>query len=224
MCGRFSLAADLERIEHALQVRHLGLSLSPRFNIAPTQKVATLTSLDPPRLEMLRWGLIPSWARDPGLGVRLINARAETVSSKPAFRSALAKRRCLILADGFYEWEQVGTKGRPGRKPYHIRLVSGDPFAFAGLWESWQDPQGEELRSCTILTCPANELIGRFHQRMPVILDPESARSWMDPDRTPEDLVRLLVPFASKAMTANAVRPIVNNPRNDLPACLDPIE
>ncbi|MGA2111709.1 MAG: SOS response-associated peptidase [Anaerolineales bacterium] len=223
MCGRFSLAADLDRIEQALQVHLPGLSLSPRFNIAPTQQVAALTSLDPLRLEMLRWGLVPSWARDPRVGARLINARAETASNKPAFRSALAKRRCLILADGFYEWEQVGIKGRPARKPYHVRLSSGDPFVFAGLWESWQDPQGKELRSCTILTCQANELIARFHQRMPVILGPQAARSWMEPSQVAGDLVQLLVPFASDRMTIKAVGPIVNNPRNDVPACLEPI-
>jgi putative SOS response-associated peptidase YedK len=171
---------------------------------------------------MLRWGLVPSWARDPGLGSRLINARAETASSKPAFRSALAKRRCLILADGFYEWEKLGTQGRPVRKPFYVGLASGDPFAFAGLWEAWRGPQGNELRTCTILTCQANELIGRFHSRMPVILDRHTAQMWMDPSRKPEELAPLLVPYASDRMVVRAVRPLVNNPRNDLPACREP--
>lgn len=167
MCGRFTLrvpAAELVEIFRLLRRP----DVQPRYNIAPTQPVAVVRRIDRGReLSMLRWGLVPSWAKDPKIGARMINARAETVATKPAFRTALRRRRCLVPADGFYEWAKSagGTK-----QPHYITRRDGRPFAFAGLWESWDGPDGSSIESCTIVTTEANDLVGRIHDRMPVIL------------------------------------------------------
>ncbi len=195
-----------------------------RFNIAPTQPVAVVR-LDPqsdePRRELvwLRWGLIPSWAKDPAIGNRMINARAETAAEKPAFRAAFRRRRCLVAADGFYEWQRTGGK----KQPYFIHLHDDRPFGFAGLWESWEGPDHSHIESCTLLTTGPNELLRPIHDRMPVILGPESYAPWLDPAvQQPEQLLPLLQPYPSEAMTADAVGTFVNSPRNDGPQCIEP--
>lgn len=190
-------------------------SLEPRYNIAPTQSVATIvrTSAEEKReLRLLRWGLIPGWAKDPAIGARLINARAETVHEKPSFRTALRRRRCLIVADGFYEWQRQENK----KQPYYFRLQDKQLFGFAGLWEHWRSPAGEEIDSCTIITTEANELMHPIHNRMPVILDPQDYDLWLDPSvQQPEALQPLLDPYSSETMTSYPVSTLVNKPTNN---------
>jgi putative SOS response-associated peptidase YedK len=189
-----------------------------RYNLTPSQEVVTIVQPAgaPRQVRRMRWGLIPSWAKDPAIGNQLINARAETVATKPAFRVALRERRCLIVADGFYEWE---TRGRR-KQPWFIRMQDGHPFAFAGLWDRWTDPEGRAIESCTIITTAPNALIRRFHHRSPVIVAPADYAVWLDAAiRDPDRLLPLLVPYPPKGMTAYPVSPLVNNPANDSPAC-----
>lgn len=214
MCGRFTLSQPADAIAIAFNLDHVP-ELEPRYNIAPTQSVATVlqTSAESkPQLKLLRWGLIPSWAKDPAIGSRLINARSETVSEKPSFRTALRRRRCLIVADGFYEWQRQESK----KQPYYFRLQNKQPFGFAGLWEHWRSPDGEEIDSCTIITTEANELMQSIHDRMPVILDPQDYNLWLDPTvQQPDQLQHLLHPYASDAMTSYPVSTLVNKPTNN---------
>lgn len=168
-------------------------------------------------METLRWGLIPSWADDPGIGARMINARSETVAEKPSFRRAFKDRRCLIPADGFYEWQR--TNG--GKQPYYFQTEDRRPFAFAGLWESWSR-EGEEIHSCAILTTNANDLVGEIHPRMPVILPPEDYDLWLDPDARESDLLLpLLRPYPAGDMQAHPVSRKVNKPSNNDPGCVE---
>lgn len=221
MCGRFTLTTDLDRLAEHFAFRAAHLSYTPRYNIAPSQLVLTLSDAQEHRAGFLRWGLIPSWAKDPGIGDRMINARAETVAEKPSFRRALQKRRCLVLADGFYEWRKEGKK----KTPLFITLKSREPFAFAGLWERWKSPTGEAIHSCTIITTTPNTLMESIHNRMPVILPREAEMQWLD--RTVEDpqaLLQLLTPYPAEAMAAHPVSQLVNSPRNDTPACIEPLE
>jgi len=221
MCGRFTLTTDLDRLEERFAFRAAHLSYTPRYNIAPSQPVLTLIDAQEHRAGFLRWGLIPSWAKDPGIGDRMINARAETVAEKPSFRRALQKRRCLVLADGFYEWRKEGKK----KTPLLITLKSREPFAFAGLWETWKSPTGEAIHSCTIITTTPNTLLESIHNRMPVILPREVEARWLD--RTVEDpqaWLQLLTPYPAEAMAAYPVSQLVNSPRNDTPACIEPLE
>jgi len=229
MCGRFTL-----RTPARVLVEHFRLQSAPqlalRFNIAPTQEVAAVrASADGKRsLSMLRWGLIPSWAKDPSMGARMINARGETVAEKPSFRTALRKRRCLIAADGYYEWKKEGKE----KRPFHIHLPKDRVFAFAGLWESWSggaaksDEQGAggrsagPLETCTIITTDANDATRGIHDRMPVILDESDYDDWLDPKlQDGDELQHLLVPYEGKLFTDEVSR-FVNNARNDDPRCL----
>lgn len=220
MCGRFTLTADVDRLAERFAFRVANLSSTPRYNIAPSQSVLTLINDGEPRAGLLRWGLIPSWAKDSAIGDRMINARAETVAEKPSFRRALHKRRCLVLADGFYEWRKEGKK----KVPLFITLKSREPFGFAGLWETWRSPTNEAVHSCTIITTTPNRLMESIHNRMPVILSRETEALWLD--RTVEDpqvLLPLLTPYADEAMEAYIVSPLVNSPRNDTAACIAPL-
>jgi putative SOS response-associated peptidase YedK len=170
-------------------------------------------------LVLLKWGLIPSWSNDEKIGYKLINARSETVAEKPSFRSAFKHRRCLIPASGFYEWQKQGT----GRKqPFFISMRDGELFSFAGLWERWHDPEGEEVQSCTIQTTTANEVMQPIHERMPVILGPSAEEQWLDRRASADALRSLLVPYTSADMEAHPVGLWVNNPKNDGPKCLGP--
>jgi putative SOS response-associated peptidase YedK len=192
--------------------------LAPRYNIAPTQPVAAVRqAADERELRMVRWGLVPGWASDPALGARMINARAETVSEKPAFRSAFKRRRCLVLADGFYEWQATSTRQK---QPHYFALHDRRPFAFAGLWEYWEGAEGA-FESCTIITTDANDLVRPTHNRMPVILQPADYDLWLDPAmQQAGPLEALLRPAAASAMMAYPVSRAVNNPRNDSPECV----
>lgn len=194
---------------------------SPRYNVAPSQSVAVVRQIadsSARQLAFLKWGLVPSWADDPKIGYRMINARSETVATKPAFRSALKKRRCLIPADGFYEWQKQGK----AKQPFHFSMRTGEPFAFAGLWEHWH--KGDHtIESCTILTTEANELVAPVHDRMPVILPPTVYDQWLDPTMTQADEVTdFLRPYDPSVMRAVPVSTVVNSPANDLPGCLGP--
>jgi putative SOS response-associated peptidase YedK len=224
MCGRYSQSQSAEIIAKAFQVDSVP-ALKPRYNIAPTQSVPTVlqTSASTSRqFKMLHWGLIPSWAKDPKMGGRLINARAETVNEKPAFRSAFRQRRCLVLADGFYEWQQQEDKKQ--KQPFYFRLSDGQPFAFAGLWEHWKGADGEEIESCTLLTTEPNELMQPIHNRMPVILDPKDYDLWLDSEvKKPELLQPLLRSYQTEEMTAYPVSKAVNKPSNDTAECINSI-
>ena len=181
MCGRFAFYSPAEATA-ALFGAEAGLALKPRFNIAPTQDIAAVRGSDGknPELVSLRWGLVPFWAKDPAIGNRMINARAETVAEKPSFRAAFRKRRCLILADGFFEWHtEAGQK-----IPWFISLASGEPFAFAGLWESWLNKEtGENLETATIITTEANDFMRRLHHRMPVVVEVGKEGGWLRGER-----------------------------------------
>lgn len=223
MCGRYTLTADANEL-----AAHFGLdgvpAWTPRFNIAPTQEVAVLRAIPGLGLhgDLVRWGLVPGWAKDLRIGNRLINARADTVAEKPAFRSAFHHRRCLIPADGFYEWRQVGPRRK---QPYWIGFEGRTLFAFAGLWEHWQDREsGQTVESCTIITTEANSAVAPIHGRMPVILAHQDQAPWLDPDANPTDLSALLAPVAATDMIAYPVSRNVNNPRNDEAELLAPVE
>ena len=220
MCGRFTLSQTAEALAQTFHVQIP--DFEPQYNIAPTQMVlAVLYNPETKKrtLKQLRWGLIPSWAKDPGMGAKLINARAETVAEKPAFRSAIKQRRCLIVADGFYEWQQQAGK----KQPFYFRLQHGQAFGFAGLWEHWKSSE-TQISSCTILTTRSNELLQPIHDRMPVILKQQDYDLWLDPQvQTPEPLQQLLHPYPTEAMTAYPVSTIVNSPKHNTPECIMPI-
>jgi putative SOS response-associated peptidase YedK len=221
MCGRFTLTIDPADMQDTFPKFTFPSEVIPRYNIAPTQPVLVLPNDGRNKANFFVWGLIPSWAKDPTIGSRLINARAETLSEKPSFRSAYKYHRCLIFADGFFEWQT-----RPGSKaklPYFIRLKSGKPFTFAGLWEHWQSPDGSEVMSATIITTTPNALMAPIHSRMPVILPGHSYNLWLDPSaRSPADLNRLLVPYPAEEMEAFPVSTLINSPANDNPDVLIP--
>lgn len=195
---------------------------APRYNVAPTQDVSVVLNESPTRLSVVQWGLIPGWAKDPGIGAQMINARAETVAEKPAFRSAFKKRRCFVLADGFYEWRKEGD-GKT-KTPMYLRLKSGEPFALAGLWEVWNSPEGEPRRTCTIITTEPNELVAPIHNRMPAILPRDAEAAWLDGSLEPAALMALLKPYPADQMQAHAVSRRVNAPQNDEPALIEPVQ
>ncbi|MEX0679433.1 MAG: SOS response-associated peptidase [Pirellulales bacterium] len=224
MCGRFTLRTPMKEVAEAFDVAPQSLERAghwrPRFNIAPSQEVAAIRDdeADNARhVAWLQWGLIPSWADDPAVGYRMINARSETAATRPAFRDAFRRRRCLIPADGFYEWK----RGAKPKQPYYIRLEEDRPFAFAGLWERWH--KGEvAIQSCTILTTEANELVKSLHDRMPVILDARDFDAWLDPRaEDSKRLAPLLAPYPAQRMTAYPVSMAVNSPRNDRAECIE---
>jgi len=216
MCGRFAFYSPTEATAALFGVSG-SLDVKPRYNIAPTQYIAAIRNDEDAQAELtsFRWGLVPSWARDPSIGSRMINARAETVAEKPSFRSAYRKRRCLILADGFYEWHTEGGV----KIPYFISLASSEPFAFAGLWEHWQCKEtGETLETTTIVTTAANDYLSQLHQRMPVVLQPDNAPRWLGGD------MELIEEAAINAPVFQAwpVDRKVNNARNESPDLNDP--
>ena len=222
MCGRFTQTASPEAIAKQFHLDGPPL-FKPRYNIAPSQHVAAIRiTPDAAKREcvLLRWGLIPSWAKDPKIGNQCINAKAETVAEKPSFRSAFKKRRCLVIADGFYEWQLRGKQ----KQPMWIGLKSKGPFTFAGLWEHWKPTEGVPLETCTIITTEPNELMQAIHNRMPVILSPASYGQWLDPTvRQVESLKALLRPYSSEELMAYPVSTLVNNPRHDAAQCLEPV-
>lgn len=222
MCGRFTLRTSPQRIAQTFLT--LVPELRPRYNIAPSQPVAAVR-LDATRHERelvsFRWGLIPSWADDPKIGYRTINARAETVATKPSFRRAFQKRRCLIVADGFYEWKRNGR----GKQPFFIHKRDDGPFAFAGLWESWRGGGGETIESCTLIVTSANPLMEPIHDRMPVILSPDEYDLWLDAEfENRAKLEEMLRPYPGDDLEAYPVSTLVNKPQNDAPQCVAPAD
>lgn len=240
MCGRFAQTQSGEAIADAFQL-DIAPAVEPLYNITPTQAISVVTQS--PRSSVRshhqkRWGLIPKWAKDKSIGNRLINARSETVASKPSFRDAFQRRRCLIVADGFYEWQKsvVGQANaastataalraqKNAKQPFLIQMQTRSLFAFAGLWERWREPEThDELFSCTILTTQPNELMAPIHNRMPVILPPDAYHAWLDPQHNSGALETLLQPYSADKMTATPVGTLVNNPRNDAKQVQEPV-
>lgn len=221
MCGRFALRNPPRSVQHHFDLPET-INLSPRYNIAPSQDVAAVRHL-PGRnfrqFSLLRWGLIPHWAKDMKIGYRMINARAETLADKPAFRAAFKNRRCIIATDGFYEWRHSGRT----KQPYFVQLKNRSVFGFAGLWETWQDPDGSIVESCTIITTTANNLIRAIHDRMPVILPPDQYETWLAGKTPPHRLQQILTSFTAAEMEAYRVGKKVNSPKNDTPECIMPL-
>ena len=215
MCGRFTQTHSASELAARFDLDEIP-NWQPRYNIAPTQSIPTI--VEPHHFKLLRWGLIPSWAKDSTIGTKLINARAETVSEKPSFRDAFKRRRCLIVADGYYEWKKQSGK----KQPFYFQLEHHEPFAFAGLWERWNSPEGEPIETCTIITTEANELAATVHDRMPVILSASQYDRWLDP--TFKDAQSLLHPYSGGAMRTYAVSLTVNSPAHDAPDCIAKIE
>ncbi len=222
MCGRFTQAeiAELDREVYKLLEMP---RLEPRYNIAPTQQAAVIRQRPNGErvMQMLRWGLIPSWAKDRTIGNRMINARAETLATKPAFERPYRRQRCLVPADGFYEWKRTDR----AKQPFYIRREDGAPLAFAGLWDRWRDEAGEPIDSFTIVTTTPNDLLAPIHNRMPAILLPDRYDMWLDAQhRDVEELRTLLGPFPAEEMTAYPVSTYVNNPKHEGPECVTPLK
>lgn len=222
MCGRFTLTADPAQLQDSFGGAIFPAKFAPRFNIAPSQPLLAIPNDGVNTATFFIWGLIPMWAKDPSIGSRLINARGETVAEKPSFRGSFKYKRCLILADGFYEW-----KANPGAKtktPYFIHMKDRKPFAFAGLWDSWESPDGSSIKTCTIITTEPNELMAPIHNRMPVILHTRNYAKWLDPSpQTPDNLLPLIQPFPADNMSAHPVSTLVNKPANDSAELVVPV-
>ncbi|GAB4577719.1 MAG: SOS response-associated peptidase [Anaerolineales bacterium] len=222
MCGRFTMTASPDQLQQAFPGVAVPAQMTPRYNIAPSQPIAAIANDGRNAVDFFVWGLIPSWAKDPTIGNKMINARAETLAEKPSFRNAYKRRRCLILADGFFEWKQ-NPDGK-GKTPHYITLADHRPFAMAGLWEQWFSSDGSEIKSAAIITTAPNALMSQLHHRMPVILPPEHYALWLDPgERPPADLQPLLVPYPAGGMRAHPVSPLVNSPANDVASVVQPL-
>jgi putative SOS response-associated peptidase YedK len=222
MCGRYSLVSDMDALLDELgDLEAPENGLAPRYNVAPTQAVAVVTNREATRIRMHHFGLVPHWAKDPSIAHRLINARRETVAEKPSFRDAYRRKRCLVLADGFYEWKRDGRR----KQPVLIRLASGHPFTFAGLWAVWHDPNGHTLPSCCIVTAPAQGPVADVHDRMPVIVPPALRSAWLAPEpRDPEELGPLLDATPAGDLVIRPVTSYVSSPMHEGPACWEPAE
>jgi putative SOS response-associated peptidase YedK len=226
VCGRYSLThpEDVPDLlgpvldDAALPAE----AAAPRYNVAPTQNVVILANRSHRALEMARWGLVPSWAKDLTVGNRMINARGESLAGKPAFREAYARRRCLVPADGFYEWQSAGRGKRAARQPYFIHPVPRRPFAFAGLWDRWRAPDRTWVISFAIVTCPANSLVLPLHDRMPVVIAPEDFDRWLTREPVePDVLADIVAPADPAAWTAEPVGDWVNRPDHEGPECIE---
>lgn len=220
MCGRFTITLDPADLQQEFNLGEISGEWKPRYNVAPTQNVPVVKESQKRDVEMMHWGLIPFWAKEKSIGERMINARAETLMEKPAFRQAFKQRRCLILADGFFEWQRKDPK--IPKVPMYFQLKNGTPFAFAGLWESWHENPETELHSCTIITCTPNELVGKIHNRMPVIFDKDHCWQWLEE----QDITRLeslLIPYPAEKMQAITIGRQVNNPKEDNPDVIRPL-
>lgn len=223
MCGRFSLITDIDEIIARFFVEEFSeMEYLPRYNIAPSQPITAIVNHQGKRrMGQLQWGLVPFWAKDKKIGFKMINARAESLAEKPSYKHLIASKRCLIVADSFYEWRrnEDGTK-----TPVRIHLKNEEPFAFAGLWDRWKSPEGEQLTTCTILTTEPNKVMKDIHNRMPVILTPESEKTWLNPEITCyTELEQLFEPHLDDLMQYYEVSTLVNSPKNDVPDCIVPI-
>ncbi len=220
MCGRYTLAKPFKSIVTHFKTKASQLGFKERFNIAPSQNVPVVIQDDVGRqVCALRWGLIPHWAKDDSSGMKTINARAETISEKPSFRDSFRKKRCLVPADGFIEWARSAKE----KTPKYINLKSNELFGMAGLWAEWNG-NGQSIQTFSIITTEANDLIGKVHHRMPVILNPESYSRWLDPSESSSQLKSLLAPFPSEKMSVRSISKAVNSAKNDNPECLNPLE
>lgn len=223
MCGRFTLTATGQQIAEAFDLAEIP-ELSARFNIAPGQSIATIVysrEQEQRQLHSMEWGLVPHWSNDTKIGAKLINARAETVAEKPAFRSCIRRRRCLVIADGFYEWSGEDDNGK---QPYYFQLPERRPFAFAGLWDYWQSRSGENMVSCTIITTEAGDPVSPIHDRMPAIVPPSAYERWLDPGlNDPQRALALLQSDEVPQFQSYAVSEAVNNPANESPECIEAV-
>jgi len=221
MCGRFTLTANPADVQDTFSNFNFPTQFAPRFNIAPSQPVLAIPNDDKLTADFFVWGLIPMWAKDPSIGNRLINARGETLAEKPSFRGSYRHKRCLILTDGFYEWKSLA--GKKTKTPYFIHMHKRKPFAFAGLWDHWESPDGSSIKTCTIITTTPNELMESIHDRMPVIIHPRDYNKWLDSaPQTPENLQPLIKPYPAEAMSAYPVSTLVNSTTNDAPELVVP--
>jgi putative SOS response-associated peptidase YedK len=218
MCGRFSLTANEAELNLRFELEGGDAPYVPRYNGAPTQLLAVITGEKPQKLSYYRWGLIPPWAKDISIGNKMINARAETITEKASFRTPLFSKRCLVPADGFYEWQQDA-----GKQPYRIFVKNNALFAMAGLWERWKSPTGEVVESFSIITTEANEFMKPIHNRMPVILKPGDEKIWLN-SKDPTQILALLKPYPAEDMDAYPVSKLVNSPRNEAPSIIEPAE
>jgi len=222
MCGRFTLTVDPADLQDVFQNFIFPTRFAPRYNIAPTQPVLAIPNDGKNKADFFLWGLIPSWAKDSAIAHKLINARGETVAEKPSFRGSFKYKRCLIPADGFYEWKIQTGAGAKTKTPYFIHMKDRQPFAFAGLWDEWHSPDGNTLRTCVIITTTPNKLMSDLHNRMPVILDKKDYADWLNP--TPQNLIHLIQPFPADRMSAYPVSTLVNIPSNDRLELIVPTE
>jgi putative SOS response-associated peptidase YedK len=217
MCGRYTLIKLSDLLAYFPWIGSPAIMPEPRFNIAPSQSVAVVTNESAePGIDYVRWGLVPSWAKDGSItaGSKMINARAETLAGKPAFSRLLKRQRCLIPASGFFEWQK--TTGSKAKTPYYFRLKDEHPFAFAGLWDHWRSPDGSTLRTCTIITTAANSVVAPVHVRMPAMLKNADCLRWVSPGELPsEELLKLLAPYPAEEMTAHPVSSLVSSPANE---------
>jgi len=222
MCGRFTITLEPAFFQQEFELGNLPSEWVPRYNAAPGQSIPVVKEAKTRDVAMLRWGLVPHWAKDISIGYKMINARSETLQEKPSFKNAFKNRRCLILADGFYEWQQPAVKSAP-KAPFRFILKESQPFAFAGLWESWHSPENEEIQTCTIITCEPNDLLAQIHNRMPVILDQNNCWEWLA-EKPESELTGLMKPYPSDSMKGYPVGQIVNNPRFDDVSCINPLK
>lgn len=221
MCGRFTLTVDPADLKEAFGDFIFPTQFAPRYNIAPSQPVLAIPNEGKNKADFFLWGLIPSWAKDPTIASKLINARGETIAEKPSFRGSFKYKRCLIPADGFYEWK--AEAGRKTKTPYFIHMKDRKPFALAGLWDEWHSPDGNAIRTCTIITTTPNALMADLHNRMPVILDKSQFADWLNPmPQTAENLLHLIQPFPDGKMSAHPVSTLVNAPSNDRAELITP--
>lgn len=221
MCGRFSLKSTIHAIEDEFEIDNIEIPIQPRYNIAPSQNVPVVVYEGKRYLKLFKWGLVPFWAKDPSIGNKMINARAESLTTKISFKKLFSKNRCIVIADGFYEWE----KGTSGKNPYYFCMKTKKPFGFAGLWSMWNSPEGEIIYSCTIITVEPNRLVEKIHNRMPAILNKSDYQLWLNYSYSDEkSLLKLLKPYPDEEMTYYKVSKLVNSPSNDNPDCIKPAE
>jgi putative SOS response-associated peptidase YedK len=221
MCGRFTITLDASIFQEELELGAMPQGWVSRYNVAPSQPVPVVTSEKDRKVEWMLWGLVPSWAKDPQIGQKMINARSETLLEKPSFRNAFQRRRCLILADGFFEW--LRPAGKSGAAiPYYFRRKDMRPFAFAGLWEFWESSQGDQLLSTTIITCQPNSLVQKIHQRMPVILSDDNRWEWLK-NHEKDKLQNMLVPYDENLLEGYEVSRLVNSPKKDQAEIIAPV-
>jgi putative SOS response-associated peptidase YedK len=218
MCGRFVRKTDLREAAKFFSAAVVETDQGPSYNVAPRQPIAVVMEAGRRRIVSMQWGLIPSWSKDANIGYKMINARAETILEKPSFKGAFKHRRCLIIADGFYEWREEGTR----KVPVYIFLKDKGPFGMAGIYETWKSPAGEEIRTCSIITTAANEFMKKIHERMPVIIKREDESTWLSDKSDEQALIGLLKPYRASQMQCHEVSAAVNSPMHNAEDCIDP--